>query len=241
MSYREPTTGRRDDANEPMNGARATRTDLSDRVEVERATYRDPGTEVAHERFGGMHVGAQLVGMLTALALTLLLAGLIGAIVGGVAFETGVDESVNATATEISIGSVIGGLIVLAIAFLVGGWAAGRMSRYDGGRNGLMTAVWFLVLGAILGALGVWAGAEYNVAQRVDLLPDWFGTWFARDDITTGAIVSAIAGIAVMLGAGFFGGKLGERFHRRADDVIAAHRGGGIATDRRVVEREVRR
>jgi len=238
MSYRDDEAERRND--DALYEDRRN-SDFEERVEVERTTYRDTGTDAARERFGGMHIGAQLVGMLTALALTLLLAGIIGAIVGGIAFETGVDEQLNATRTEVSIGSVIGGLVVLAIAFLVGGWAAGRMSRYDGGRNGLMTGVWFLVLGAILGGLGAWVGAEYNVAERVDLLPDWFGTWFAGENIATGAIVSAIAGIVVILAAGFIGGKLGERLHRRADEMIASHRSGGITTERRVIDRGARR
>jgi MFS family permease len=171
--------------------------------------------------------------MLTALALTLLLAGLVAAAVGSVAFETGIDERLDATTTEISVGSVVAGIVVLAIAFLVGGWAAGRMSRYDGGRNGMMTAVWFLVLGLVLAGLGVWLGDEYNIAQRVDLLPDWFGTWFEQEDVTVGAIVSGVASIAVILLAGFSGGKLGERFHRRADDVIIAHESGTVVTQRR--------
>lgn len=205
----------------------------------DRPYRRDTGPEVARERFGGMHVGAQLVGMLTALALTLLLAGIVAAVAGSVAFETGLDEQLDAATTtnEVAIGSVIAGIVVLGISFLVGGWAAGRMSRYDGGRNGLMTAVWFLILGVVLAALGVWAGEEYNIARRVDLLPDWFGTWFEADDVTIGAVISGVVAIAVMLLAGFLGGTLGMRFHRRADDVIAAHESGGIVTERRVVER----
>jgi hypothetical protein len=235
MSYRDEETRSDHDVGPRHQAEDSERTVVEDRRYV-----RDSGRDVAHERFGGMHIGAQMVGMLTALSLTLLLAGTLGAAVGGVAFETGIDENLDASATEISLGSVIAGIVLLAIAFFVGGWAAGRMSRYDGGRNGLMTAVWFLVLGLILAALGLWAGSEYNVAHRVDLLPDWFGTWFERDDVTMGAILSGVVAILVILLAGFIGGKVGERFHRRADDVIAAHESGGVVRERRLTEREAR-
>ncbi|HSL10782.1 MAG TPA: hypothetical protein VLA82_05665 [Actinomycetota bacterium] len=235
MSYRDPrTTYTDDDAVDVRRDEHGhVRDDRDTVVDRERAYERPSGREAAHERYGGMHVGAQLVGMLTAVAMTLLLAGLVAAAVGTVAFETGVDESLNATADEVSVGSVIAGIVVLAIAFVVGGWAAGRMSRYDGGRNGLMTAVWFLVLGAVLAGLGALAGDEYNVAARVDLLPDWFGTWFDAD-VAAGAIVSGLVAIVVILVAGFLGGKLGERFHRRADDMIARHESGAVVHERRV-------
>lgn len=253
MSYRDPSTSRyaEDDVVEvdrsPRDGRDASHvhdelTDHDHRHDghVDRedtyATERHvpgSGRAAARERFGGMHVGAQLVGMLTALAMTILVAGLLGAAIGGIAFETGIDERLNATAEEVSIASVIAGIVVLAIAFLVGGWAAGRMSRYDGGRNGLMTAVWFLLLGVILAGLGLWVGAEYNVAAQVALLPDWFGTWFEGQDLATGAVVSGVVAILVILAAGFLGGKLGERFHRRADEVIALHATGDLAADER--------
>lgn len=243
MSYRDPRAPRYadDDVVEVHRTDEPTIVDdRNDRTivrERDDAYVRDSGRDVARERFGGMHVGAQLVGMLTAVALTLLLAGLVAAAAGTIAFETGVDESLDPTAGEVTIGSVIAGIVVLAIAFLVGGWAAGRMSRYDGGRNGLMTAVWFLVLGVVLAALGMWAGSEYNVAAQVDLLPDWFGTWFEADEVTAGAIISGIVAIVVIVLAGFLGGKLGERFHRRADDLIALHESRGVVTERRVTAR----
>lgn len=234
MSYRDPNAPRYADDDAVEVRRSPDDVDRDRRTIEERRYVRDSGRDVARERFGGMHVGAQLVGMLTALALTVLLGGIVAAAAGSIAFETGIDERLNATAAEVSIGSVVAGIVVLAIAFLIGGWAAGRMSRYDGGRNGLMTAVWFLVLGAVLAALGMWAGDEYNVAARVDLLPNWFGTWFDSDRVTTGAVVSGIVAIVVILVAGFLGGKLGERFHRRADDLIALHESEGVIRERRV-------
>lgn len=111
------------------------------------------------------------------------------------------------------------------LAFPVGGWAAGRIARYDRARNGLMTGVWTLLLGAIVSALAAWLGQKYDVLRNVDL-PQWFST----DSLTVGGIVSAIVAIAAMLVGGLLGGILGERYHRRGGAAIVATRSGGIIT-----------
>lgn len=166
----------------------------------------------AHDRFGGIDIPASLVGMLTAIAVLVLLGGLVGAAFGAIGYQTGLSgENVE----DISIGSLIGGLVVLAIAYLIGGWTAGRIGRYDGARNGLMTGIWTLVLAAVLAGLGAWLGAEYDVFANVEL-PQWFN----EDAVTTAAIVSGAVAIATMLVAGVLGGLWGTRYHRLADETI---------------------
>ena len=182
---------------------------------------RSPAVRAARERYGGLDIPATLVGMLTALAVLLLLGGLIGAAVGAIGYQTGLKGDVE----DISLASLIGGLVTLFIAFLVGGWAAGRMARYDGGKNGLMTAVWAIVLAAVLSVLAAVFGAEYDVLGRVDLPQP-----FSRDALTLAGIVSALIAIATMLLGGFLGGKWGERYHRRADATILATREGGLGS-----------
>jgi ABC-type transport system involved in cytochrome c biogenesis permease subunit len=166
----------------------------------------------AHDRFGGIDIPASLVGMLTGLAVLVLLGGLVGAAVGAIGYQTGLSgENVE----DISIASLVGGLVVLAIAYLIGGWTAGRIARYDGARNGLMTGVWTVVLAAALSALAAWLGSEYDVLANVEL-PQWFD----RDAVTTAAIVSGVVAIATMLIAGLLGGLWGTRYHRLADETI---------------------
>lgn len=195
-----------------------------------RETGRHPAMREAQARFGGIDLPATLVGMLAALATLLLLGGLITAAVGAVGYQTGLDE--GAGAQEATIGGLAAGLAALFLSFVVGGWAAGRIARYDGLKNGVMTGVWALVLIAILSGLGAWLGAEYNVLQQADL-----PSWFSRDAATTGAIVSGVVAIFVMLAGGLLGGVWGERFHRRADAVIAGTRAGGILTRTREASR----
>ena len=209
-------------------GARATsdeRTTAEDRARRRdvstREARRDPGVREARARYGGLDIPATLVGMLTALAVLIILAGLIGAAIGAIGYQTGLKGNVE----DISLASLIGGLITLFVAFVIGGWAAGRMARYDGGRNGLVTAIWAVLLAAILSALAAIFGDKYDVLGRVDL-----PQFFSRDALTLGGIVSALVAIAVMLVAGFLGGKWGERYHRRADAaILTGHEGEVVA------------
>jgi MFS family permease len=181
----------------------------------ERRTTTDPyaGIAAARERFGGIDIPATLVGMLTALSTTLILAGLVGAAVGAVGYQTGLESN----AKDLSTAGLIGGVAVLFVAYLIGGWAAGRIARYDGARNGFATGIWTLVLAAILSGLAAWLGSQYDVFRNVDL-PQWFST----DALTTTAIISGIAAVIAMFLGGTIGGYMGERYHRRADRTILA-------------------
>jgi MFS family permease len=195
---------------EKVDGARPV-----DVQTTETRTTTDPyaGIVAARERFGGIDIPASLVGMLTALSTTLILAGLVGAAFGAVGYQTGLESD----AEDLSLASMIGGVAVLFVAYLIGGWAAGRIARYDGARNGFATGIWTLVLAAILAGLGAWIDSEYDVFRNVDL-PQWWST----DALTTAALISGIAAIAAMFAGGIIGGLWGERYHRRADKTIVA-------------------
>ncbi len=199
----------------------AVRTEpLSSGERLSRAdAARDPGVQLARERFGGIDIPATLVGMLAALALVLLLGSLAAAAVGAVGYQTGLEGD----AEDLSIAALAGGVAIILVSFVVGGWAAARIARYDGGRNGLMTGVWALLLAALASAAGAILGSEYDLFRDVDL-----PQWFSQDALTAGAIVSGAATVVAMLLGGFLGGKWGERFHRHADAQIVAARPGGI-------------
>ena len=208
----------------------ARRAELREDVTETRAPARpDVGVRAAHDRFGGIDVPASLVGMLTALALLVLLGGLVGAAFGAIGYQTGLDRD---DVEDISLASLIGGLVVLFLSYLVGGWTAGRIARYDGPRNGLMTAIWTLLLAAVLSALAAWLGDEYDVLRNREL-PQWFST----DALTTAAIVSGVVAVATMIVAAVLGGAWGERYHRRADATIASTSEAGMARRTRVEAR----
>jgi hypothetical protein len=187
----------------------AQEVDAIERRETARPTHP---IAAARDRFGGIDLPASLVGMLTAVAMLILLGGIVGAAIGAIGYQTGLSGD---NVEDISLASLIGGLVVLAIAYLIGGWTAGRIARYDGARNGLMTAVWTIVLAGALSALAAWFGSEYDVFANVEL-PQWFD----RDALTTAALASGIAAVAIMLVGGLLGGLWGTRYHRLADETI---------------------
>jgi hypothetical protein len=200
----------------------AERVEAAERTEPRTAPRREVVAERPHPiaanraDFGGVDLPASLVGMLTALATLVLLGGIIGAAIGAIGYQTGLSgENVE----DIGLASLIGGIAVIFVAYLIGGWTAGRIARYDGARNGLMTGVWTIILAAILSALAYFFGNEYDVLRNVDL-PQWFD----RDALTTAAIVSGVVTVATMLLAGLLGGLWGSRYHRVADEsLLDAH------------------
>jgi hypothetical protein len=178
---------------------------------------QDLGVYRARRRFGGLDLGAAIAGLLSAVGLATLLGGIAGAI-GTIGYQLDVQRDRE----TLSAGGFIAGLVVLVVAFLVGGWVAGRSARYDGGRNGFASSVLFLVLSAGLAAVGAWFGEQYDVLNRFQL-PQWFNdqSWTAL------AIVSAVVGVVVMLTAGWFGGIMGSWYHRRVDNYLAEYAQGG--------------
>ena len=195
-------------------GSEAAEREAREAEAIERREIARPVHPIAaaRDRFGGIDLPASLVGMLTAIAVLILLGGIVGAAIGAIGYQTGVSGD---NVEEISIASLIGGLVVLAIAYLIGGWTAGRIARYDGARNGLMTGVWTIVLAGALSALAAWFGSEYDVFANVEL-PQWFD----RDALTSTALASGLAAIAMMLIAGLLGGLWGTRYHRLADQTL---------------------
>ena len=145
----------------------------------------------------------------------LLLIALISAAGVAIGLTQGVPSAEEATsnASGIGIGGGIALLVVLFLAYLAGGYVAGRMARFDGLRQGI--AVWVIGLVVVL-ALAVAAlvfGSEYNVLQQLNLprIPIDEGT------ATTAGIISLVAVLLVTRVGAVLGGKLGDRFHRKVD------------------------
>jgi hypothetical protein len=175
------------------------------------ASTTDPAAVRAAQRdeFGGFSWGADFFGWLVAVGV----AALLTAIVTAAGAATNITE--NTDAETIGLGGGIAVLIVLAIAYYAGGYVAGRMSRFDGGRQGLGVWIVGLLMIVLLGAGGWQLGSEYNVFSQLNLprIPIDEGT------LTTGGIIALIAAVVVTVLAAIAGGKVGERFHRRVDRV----------------------
>jgi len=136
----------------------------------------------------------------------------------GVAFGlTQVDTAEEAAqqATAIGLTGGIALLVVLFLAYLAGGYVAGRMARFDGARQGL--AVWIigLLVVVLLAVLGVVLGAQYNVLSQLHLpsIP------VSGSTATSAGVIAGVAALLASLLGALLGGGLGTRYHRRIDRV----------------------
>ena len=102
---------------------------------------------------------------------------------------------------------------MLFLAYLAGGYVAGRMARFDGIKQGVAVWVVGLLVVIVLAVLGAVLGAEYNVLSQLNLpsLPISGGT------LTTAGIIAGIAALLVTLLGAILGGSLGTRYHRKID------------------------
>ncbi len=170
--------------------------------------------EAARERFGGLNVGAAFFGWIVAMGVAILLAGVVGAVLAAVGSEVGVTQSeAEREAGTIAVATAVVVLLILGLAYLAGGYVAGRMSRFDGVRQGV--GVWGigLLVTIVSVALGAIFGTRYDVLARVDLprLP------VSGEQLTSGGVVAAVVVLVVTLLGAIAGGALGRRYHRRVD------------------------
>ena len=193
-------------------GARQQR--LADEREI--VEERAVGHEAARERFGGMNVGADFFGWLVAVAVAVLLISIVGAVLAGLSSTTNVTQSeAERQAGTIGVAAAIVLLVVLMIAYYTGGYVAGRMSRFDGTKQGVGVWVIGLVVTIVALALGAVFGSQYNILDRVNLprIP------VSTDQLSTGGIVTAVAVVVLTLLAAMAGGAVGHRYHNRVDRV----------------------
>jgi amino acid transporter len=199
VAERDERTAVADDR--PVAAGRFTREDVRDVRARQRAEY------------GGLNWGAAFFGWLVAVGMAAILLGLLSA--AGAVFGLTEVSDAEAKANAETIG-LVGGILlvaVLAIAYYFGGYVSGRMSRFDGGRQGFGTWAIGLVVTIVLAAAGAIFGREYNVLDALGLpnIPIDNGT------LTTGAGVALVAVLVLSLLTAMGGGKAGERYHRKID------------------------
>ena len=164
---------------------------------------------------GAIQWEAALFGWLAAIGLSALLV----ALVVGAGLAVGLTELGGTTSEKTETLTLGGGVlivVILALAYLSGGYVAGRMARFDGWRQGL--GVWLLAL-VMTGALAItaWiAGGDVNPLESLELprIPvDEEG------GLTSGGVIALAATAVVTLAAAVGGGVIGERFHRAVDEA----------------------
>src|SRR5215217_1388427 len=115
--------------------------------------YESPRDRAALAReagLGRLSLPSVLAGVLVAYGAFAVLAALVGAVAAAIGLTT--DLAGNDWAT-LGVGSAIAVAILLLVAYLFGGYVAGRMARRAGLVNGLAVFVLALVLVVVVGAI----------------------------------------------------------------------------------------
>jgi hypothetical protein len=205
---------------ERPNGRTAEDVPRTDRTERTAARPRVTRETMHHvrarqrEEYGGINWGAAFFGWLVAVGVAVLLTGILAAAGAAIGLtEPSTADQATSQPETLSLAGAIALLVVLAIAYYCGGYVAGRMSRFDGAKQGIGAWVIGLLVTIAVAVLAIVAGSEYNVVELANLprLP------VGQDTLTTGG---AIASVAILLGTLLFaalGGIAGARYHRKVD------------------------
>jgi len=169
------------------------------------------------DEFGGLNWGSAFFGWLVAIGVAALLTAILSAAGAAIGLtETSPSQAGTQAQSNADTVGIVGGivlLVILAIAYYAGGYVAGRMSRFDGPRQGL--GVWLvgLIITVVAAVAGVLLGAKYNVLSQLNLprIPVDEGS------LTTGGLIALVAIVVVTLLAAMAGGKQGTHYHRKID------------------------
>jgi hypothetical protein len=173
---------------------------------------------IAPEQFGGIKWGASFFGWLVAVAMCVLLSALIAA--GTAAWDKARGVPLPSASDQAGTMGIVAAAIafaVLIVAYYAGGYVAGRMARFDGGRQGF--GVWLVGLLMVAAgiALAMFLGPPHvRLPSGIHLptLPIPTDTLSIRVGVTAGTalLCSLLTGIA--------GGRAGCRYHRKVDAAL---------------------
>jgi MFS family permease len=167
------------------------------------------------DEFGGLNWGAAFFGWLVSVGIATLLTAILSAAGAAIGLTKSSPSQAASSADTIGIVGAILFLVVLLVAYFAGGYVAGRMSRFDGPRQGAGVWVIGLLVTILLAVAGVLLGAKYNVLSQLSLprIPVDEGS------LTAGGVITLVAVVVGTLLAAVAGGKAGTRYHRKIDRI----------------------
>src|ERR671916_1356021 len=178
-------------------------------------------TEEREDRLRHMYGGVDWLASFLGLVFAIVLGALFSAIAGLVLIPFGIAPDLSGGqigASAITGLALLGVLIFLTYFF--GGYVAGRLARFDGGRNGVMVIVWtfivvlILALAALVFSGFLPGGAPGRIANIFD------GVLSTARNLAEAGLVGIVTGLAAVLIAllgGILGGRLGSRYHTEID------------------------
>jgi hypothetical protein len=149
-----------------------------------------------------------LAGVLVAYGAFAVLAALVGAVATAIGLNADLNRNDWAA---LGVGSAIAVAVVLLLAYLFGGYVAGRMARRAGLLNGLAVFLLALLLVAVVGAVA----ASQTDAESIGSNLRSLGIPTTGTEWGKVGTVAGIGSLAAMLLGALLGGVLGERWHSK--------------------------
>jgi hypothetical protein len=173
------------------------------------------------DRLRDMYGGVDWLASFLGFVFAIILGAVFSAVAGLVLVPFGITPDLSGG----QIGaSVITGLALLGVliflTFFFGGYVAGRLARFDGGRNGAMVLVWMFIVVVILAlAAAIFsgflpAGMAEEIANLVDRVVSTAGNLASAGIV---GLVTAAAALLLALLGGSLGGRMGSRYHTEID------------------------
>lgn len=203
------------------------------REDIPKQTARDRRAVIEEAGLPRLSFVSVLAGTLAAYGAFAIVAALAAAILDAADVDT--DFSTNDWTSTGAVGGLATG-IALLLAYLFGGYIAGRMARRDGLLHGVAVAVLSIVGGGIAGALIGWIADDRTIEDNLGSIgvPTNWDEWGA---VTWATAIVAIA--AIVIGA-IAGALYGERWHARLVQRAADPSFGPAAEARRRAEEQAR-
>ncbi|MQA98690.1 MAG: hypothetical protein GEU78_00110 [Actinobacteria bacterium] len=188
----------------------------------ETATYPQRESTMVREGLrpgdvrGGVSAGAILTGVVVAFGAMFLLSVLITGVL--VALGLADADVTQGDIVDAGIGVAIGLVIAQFLAYMWGGYTAGRMARGSGAGNGLLVALVAIIVAVCLAAIATAVGTNTNVD-----LPFRLNLPFSPQDVAGDSEVQTfgfgmlIAALVAMFFGGAIGGALGSRWHTKLE------------------------
>jgi hypothetical protein len=204
---------------------RVIRTPPAYGTQADASPYPRGYFEAAEERedrlrdmYGGVDWLASFLGFIFA-----LVAGSFFSLVAGLVLAP-LGVSMDLAGAEIGPAAITALVLVAILVFLTyffGGYVAGRLARFDGGRNGAMLLLWTGVTVLVLTLINaVLSGfLPEGISEDIDNLiqNNLLSTIGGLSGLGIAGVLIFVGALLVALLGGFLGGRLGSRYHAEID------------------------
>src|SRR5215217_3233425 len=173
------------------------------------------------DRLRDMYGGIDWLASFLGLVFAIVLGAAFSAVAGLVLVPFGITPNLSGGQIGASVITALALLgVLIFLTFFFGGYVAGRLARFDGGRNGAMVLVWMFIvvlifaLAAVIFSGFLPPGIDEQVAQVGDRIVSTAGNLAGAGVV---GIVTALAAVLIALLGGFLGGRMGSRYHTEID------------------------